>query len=55
MLYDVKVSSRGPDDEIYDGNLDIRQKVARGNSFIEVLEGPGSGLSCLVGILLFYI
>jgi len=28
MLADIKVSSRGPDDKIYDGNKEIRDKVS---------------------------
>lgn len=35
VLHDVKVfSRRGPDDEIYDENEELRQKVARGNCFL---------------------
>ena len=28
QLYDVRVHSRGPDDEVYDHNRDIREKVS---------------------------
>ena len=53
LLHDGKVfTRRGPDDAIYDNNLDIRQKVARGNCFLEILNGEDAGLTCLVS--LFY-
>ena len=39
---------RGPDDAIYDKNQDIREKVARGNCILEILNGPDQGTSCLV-------
>ena len=50
VLHDAKVSSkRGQEDTIYDNHLDIRQKVARGNCFLEILSGPHAGqLKCLV-------
>ena len=45
----VKVFTRsGPDDSIYDNNLDIRQKVARGNCLLEILGGENPGLMFLV-------
>ena len=52
VLHDAKVSSkRGQEDTIYDNHLDIRQKVARGNCFLEVLTGPHAGqLKCLVSV-----
>lgn len=33
-LYDMKVSSRGPDDTVYNQNEDLRHNVARGNSVL---------------------
>ena len=39
-LYDVKVGRdkgcHGPDDKIYNNNPDIRDKVARGNTVLEI-------------------
>ncbi|XP_045192925.2 uncharacterized protein LOC123549145 isoform X1 [Mercenaria mercenaria] len=36
-LHDVKVFVKfGPDDSVYDNNKDIRERIARGNSFLEL-------------------
>ena len=35
-LHDVKVDGHGPDDKLYNNNPDIRDKVARGNTVLEV-------------------
>ena len=51
LLHDCRVfTRRGPDDSVYDNNLDIRQKVARGNCFLEILDGEDAGTTCLVSI-----
>ncbi|KAK3086684.1 hypothetical protein FSP39_021920 [Pinctada imbricata] len=48
-VIDVKVfTKRGPDDAIYDSNKAIRQKVARGNSFLEIHGGPEAGVRCVL-------
>ena len=36
------------DDIVYDTHLDIRQKVARGNCFLELCNGRESEISCVV-------
>lgn len=41
-LLDVKINFRGPDDVIYDKDAEIRQKVARGNSFLELTNQNSS-------------
>jgi len=35
VLHDIKVQSKGPDDEVYDKYEDIRARVARGNTILE--------------------
>jgi len=41
-LRDVKVFARhGPDDALYDCDQDLRERVARGNCFLEVLQQNG--------------
>ncbi|XP_067651800.1 uncharacterized protein [Haliotis asinina] len=48
-LIDVKVFARhGPDDEIYDNNKSIREKVARGNCFLNIENGPHRGTTCVL-------
>jgi len=49
-LHDVKVFSRhGPDDELYDCQQDLREKVARGNCFLEVSNiGNDSTVMCVI-------
>ncbi|XP_064640559.1 uncharacterized protein LOC135495658 [Lineus longissimus] len=48
-LHDLRVfTKRGPDDAIYDRNADIREKVARGNCFLEIKDGPTAGTTCIV-------
>ncbi|XP_041375702.1 uncharacterized protein LOC121388446 [Gigantopelta aegis] len=48
-LIDVKVfSKRGPDDGIYDNNEEIRAKVARGNTFLHIDNGPYHGTTCIL-------
>ncbi|XP_077983154.1 uncharacterized protein LOC144437995 [Glandiceps talaboti] len=48
-LLDIKVDARGaPDDKIYDRNKDIRDKVARGNSFLHIKSGPYASLVCVI-------
>lgn len=49
QLIDVKVFvKRGPDDEIFDNNKDIRDKVARGNCLLNIHNGPHAGLTCRI-------
>jgi len=52
-LHDVKVFTRhGPDDVVYDTQQDIREKVARGNCFLEVDGDHGeSTVICVVHAL----
>ncbi|XP_067933091.1 uncharacterized protein [Watersipora subatra] len=40
MLADVKVFSRGPDDAVYDADQELREKVARGNTFLQLDDKP---------------
>jgi len=48
-IHDAKVvCNRGPDDAIYDKYKDIRDKVARGNCFLEVVDGEHAGIRCLI-------
>lgn len=44
-LYDLRAFSkrRGPDDAIYDSHLDLRQRLARGNTLIELRNDPDAG------------
>ncbi|XP_025115189.1 uncharacterized protein LOC112576733 [Pomacea canaliculata] len=42
-LLDIKVSSRGPDDAVYDASQQIRQRVARGNCFLRIDKGLYKG------------
>lgn len=43
-LHDIRVFARhGPDDKIYDGNQNIRKRVARGNCLVEVHKAGESG------------
>ena len=50
VLHDVKVFTRhGPDDVVYDSEQDIREKVARGNCFLEVcVHGGDSTVICVI-------
>ncbi|CAF0716229.1 unnamed protein product [Brachionus calyciflorus] len=36
ILHDIKVECRGPDDKIYDSNAEIRARIARGNTILEI-------------------
>jgi len=49
-LHDVKVYSRhGPDDALYDCQQDLREKVARGNCFLELCEhGSDLAVTCVI-------
>jgi len=49
-LHDVKVFTRhGPDDALYDCQQDLREKVARGNCFLEVCKrGGDSTVICVI-------
>jgi len=49
-LHDVKVFTRhGPDDALYDSQPELREKVARGNCFLEVCErGSDSAVTCVI-------
>jgi len=49
-LHDVKVFSlHGPDDFLYDCQQDLREKVARGNCYLEVCErGNDSSVMCVI-------
>ncbi|XP_050396663.1 uncharacterized protein LOC126815154 [Patella vulgata] len=49
VLIDVKVNSpHAPDDKIYDTNEKIRQRVARGNCFLQIENGPHNGTTCVL-------
>lgn len=52
-LHDVKVFTRhGPDDVVYDSQQDIREKVARGNCFLEICRDEGeSTVICVIHAL----
>jgi len=52
-LHDVKVfTCHGPDDALYDSQPDLREKVARGNCFLEVCEhGGNSTVICIIHAL----
>eukprot|EP00096_Caligus_rogercresseyi_P001112 TRINITY_DN11738_c0_g1_i1.p1 TRINITY_DN11738_c0_g1~~TRINITY_DN11738_c0_g1_i1.p1 ORF type:complete len:429 (+),score=49.85 TRINITY_DN11738_c0_g1_i1:72-1358(+) len=41
-LLDVKVFGRGPDDKIYQNNPLIRQRVARGNAVLKIIDSEGN-------------
>jgi len=49
-LSDIKVFSKGPDDKVYNGNKDLREKVARGNSvlYINDLESKTIEQDCII-------
>ncbi|CAH1780214.1 unnamed protein product [Owenia fusiformis] len=48
-LLDVRVfTHRGPDDDIYDNNKDIRDKVARGNCFLSIHSGENRRTRCVI-------
>ncbi|XP_064611084.1 uncharacterized protein LOC135475207 [Liolophura sinensis] len=48
-LSDVRVfTRRGPDDAIFEKNKDIREKVARGNCFLDLSGGPERCMCCVV-------
>lgn len=50
LLHDVKVFTRhGPDDALYDCQQDLREKVARGNCFLEVCKRDSdSTVMCVI-------
>ncbi|XP_078608518.1 uncharacterized protein LOC144880284 [Branchiostoma floridae x Branchiostoma japonicum] len=51
-LHDVRVFTKhGPDDAVYDSNKEFREKVARGNSFLEIPAGPDRGTYCVIHAL----
>jgi len=52
-LHDVKVFARhGPDDALYDSQPDLREKVARGNCFLEVCQHKSdSTVICVIHAL----
>jgi len=51
-LIDVKVfTKRGPDDQVYDTYAKVREKVARGNCFLNVTHGKKKGIRCILQAL----
>ena len=52
-LHDVKVfTHHGPDDALYDSQQDLRERVARGNCFLELSEhGGNSKFICVIHAL----
>ncbi|KAL5022605.1 hypothetical protein ScPMuIL_001760 [Solemya velum] len=49
QIIDVKVFCKcGPDDDVYDNNKEIRDRVARGNCFLKIDNGAEKGIRCIL-------